>query len=477
MARLHVRCHANIASGHLGPPEAATILYIPQSLPVPWRVLRLWENLALRSLSTRRAVDQLSVASGEPLVRVIAMGDVALTRPPSYDAAAIFGELLPLLAGADLRIANLEAVITTRESPSVAIGSQIRARPQALDVLTEAGLDVVSIANNHVLDFGAAALDESRSLLASRGIDACGVSAADGEAQLVVRTVGGLRLGFLAFCDDHAGVDADQGTRPCAFTPESALSAITSARRRVDLLVVQMHWGYEFTLHPLLRHRDAARHMIEAGAHAVLCHHAHVPQGVEVWKTGVIAYGLGNAIMPSSTYLREGHEWTNRSFMLELGLHAGGVAYLRLHPFKLGEDGRLAPLTGGLRRGLLAGLARMSQRLADTRFLGRIERARMLYEACQMASALHDAAARGDQQLVARVIALSLPRQRELIAYLREIPELLSYGMALEDIVTHAPHAEQIRAALERHACILLEGPRQASALHRWQDALASRIP
>lgn len=444
---------------------------------MPWRVLRLWENLALRSLSTRRVVDEFSVAADEPLVRVIAMGDVALTGPPAYDAAAIFGELLPLLAGADLRIANLEAVITTRESPSAAIGSQIRARPQALDVLTQAGLDVVSIANNHVMDFGAAALDESRSLLASRGIDACGIASADGEAQLVVRTVGGLRLGFLAFCDDHAGVVADQGPRPSVYTPGSALSAIVSARGHVDLLVVQMHWGYEFTLHPLLRHRDAARRMIEAGAHAVLCHHAHVPQGVEVWKTGIIAYGLGNAIMPSSAYLREGHEWTNRSFMLELGLHAGGVAYLRLHPFQLGEDGRLTPLSGGLRRGLLAGLARMSQRLTDAGFLGRIERARMLFEACQMASALQDAAARGDEQLVARANALSLPRQLELIAYLRQMPELISYAIALQEISSCTPRATAIRAALDRHASMLLEGQRQASALHRWQDALSSRIP
>lgn len=434
--------------------------------------------MALQAPLRRRAPCDLRMSAKEPSAQLVALGDISLTRPPVWRAELIFGELLPVLAGADIRIGNLEGIITAHGLPAAAIGSRIRAAPAALDVLAEAGFDVVSMANNHSLDFGPQALAESLASLRSRGIDACGILAPGGEAQPATCIVRSVRVGFLAFCDDHAGVTlGPEDPRPCLYTPEAARAAIAAARRAVDVLVVQMHWGYEFSLHPLLRHRNEARRMVEAGASAVLCHHAHVPQGMEIWRGCPVVHGLGNAVMPMSPYMRAGHDWTNRSFAVELGLRADGVSHVSIHPFGIGQDGCVAPLPGHARRGLLGGLARMSRRLRDDEFLGRAECARMLYEAWQMVDALKDVSARGDEELRQRARTLALPRQQQLIEYLSRFTELAWLAAALREIAESAQHVAPVRSALRRVLPRAGDALLRARRRYRWRDALRSRIP
>jgi poly-gamma-glutamate synthesis protein (capsule biosynthesis protein) len=109
-------------------------------------------------------------------------------------------------------------------------------------------------------------------------------------------------------------------------------------------VVVQLHWGYEWSMYPLRSQRDLARSYVEAGAHLVVCHHAHVPMGVEVWRDGAIAHGLGNLHFGGS---KSGHHpFRHASFVLRAGLSRSGITDLEVIPVATDEAGRTGPASG-----------------------------------------------------------------------------------------------------------------------------------
>jgi Bacterial capsule synthesis protein PGA_cap len=484
----HCRNHGWFTVHNLGPAqsvlswrtpigsERGDYLYLPNLLPLPWRVLAAWEQVALQRHRFGAAPAEYRIRRGSKRATLVATGDLALLEPTAGDAPATLGELLPVLRAADIRIGNLEAVITTRQTRASGIGSAMRAPPTALQALAEAGFDVLTVANNHALDYGSEALEECLALLRSRNIGACGAVVGAALQQPVVRRVNSLRVGFLGFCDDHAPVAGSGGARPCIDDARATGAAIAAARGEVDVLVVQMHWGYEFTLHPLRRHRDAARRMVEAGAHAVICHHAHVPQGIEIWRGSPIAYGLGNAVMPMNDYMREGHPWADRSFVLELGLHTDGIGSVKLHPFRIPADTPPQLLGGRARRQLLAALATMSKRLVDDRFLARCEGARLRYESLRLLANLRELAARDGPLLGEGAAALRLPRQQRLLEHLAGEPATRWLSSALQSIAD-ADDPAAMRALLAGNAARFSDAANAVARGYGWRDALRCRLP
>jgi poly-gamma-glutamate synthesis protein (capsule biosynthesis protein) len=433
-----------------------------------------WERLLLDHPRWSGARDTLTIRGDAVQARLLALGDVALIRSRASDSIGSFDGLQGLLDSADLRIANLEAVVTSRRQPAVKTG--LRAEPDVLGILTAAGFDVVSAANNHALDSGCEGLADSLALLRAAGIGVCGVEETAGEVQWVTRTVNSVRVGFLGFCDDINAATATGMPRPRLWSREESTAAIAAARGHVDVLIVQLHWGYEFSLHPLRRHRDDARRAVDAGAHAVICQHAHVPQGIEIWNNCPIAYGLGNGFMPISGYLRAGHPWVDRSYALELGLAANGIATARLHPLRLRENGSPVPLSGSDGNALLACVSRMSARLGDDAFLDRCERARLAYEAVRLAQSLQEAAAKDRETLEGRVALLDLPRQKALLDFLSTHPHTISLANALR-AASAARHAHGVAGVLSKHAPELKNALEGVRALYRWRDALSARVP
>lgn len=451
-------------------------MYLPELVPLPWRILMAWERWCLRRPRWIAARDAVTIRQGPVEARLIALGDVALVRSRANGAIGRLDALKTLLDAADIRIANLEAVITSHDQASTKIGHGLRADPNVLDTLTAAGFNVVNAANNHALDYGAEGLTNSLELLGARGIGVCGIDTEGGRQQCVTRVVNSIKVGFLGFCDDLNVAPVAGAPRPYLWSREAASSAIAAARRQADVVIVQVHWGYEFSLHPLRRNRDEARRAVEAGAHAVICHHAHVPLGFEVWKGCPIVHGLGNGFLPISPYLSSGHPWVDRSYALELGLARDGVATVRLHPLALQRDGSPAPLAGGDRGALLRRVGRMSARLSDDAFLDRCERARLTYETVRLAAAIRGAAAESAEALEARVALLELPRQQALLEFLTEHPQTARLADALHALVA-ARQAGNLRAVIAKHASELsgaLEGVRD---LYRWRDALRARVP
>jgi poly-gamma-glutamate capsule biosynthesis protein CapA/YwtB (metallophosphatase superfamily) len=420
--------------------------------------------------------DTVALRDGAAKARLIALGDVALIRTTGSRVLGRFDGVRNLLEAADIRVANLEAVVTSRRQPALAVGAGMRAEPDALDTLTTAGFNVVSAANNHALDYGSEGLADCVEMLTARGIGVCGLEEDAGPQRCVKRVANTVRIGFLGFCDDINAARAGGMPRPVLWSND-AEAAIAAARRDTDVLIVQMHWGYEFSLHPLLRHRNQARRAVEIGAHAVICHHAHVPLGFEIWKGCPIVYGLGNGCIPISPYMIDGHPWADRSIALELGLARDGIATLRLHPLRLQRDGSPVLLEGKDKGALLAGVAQMSARLREDAFLDRCERARLTYETAGLIAALEEAAAREDEtSLEERVAQLELPRQQSLIEFLERHPKTVSLARGLR-AATAAKRAGRLSAALREPLRELKAAPGVLQDLYRWRDALRARLP
>ncbi len=232
------------------------------------------------------AVAAWAVATAEPPpVTLVFVGDVMLGRDVAVslggDWADAFRDARPWLAGADLAMANLESPLT--RVPFAGGRFDLRAPPEAVNALTSAGFDAVSLANNHALDGGPAGLAETLDTLQRAGIAAATDPGIRGNVRLrsgesVTLRVRRLRISVLAFLDKDRVLDTE-------FVAQAAAEA--------DLVVVLMHWGAEY--YPVTaRQRALARELAAAGADLIVGQGPHVLQPVEKVGGALVAYSLGN---------------------------------------------------------------------------------------------------------------------------------------------------------------------------------------
>ncbi len=242
-----------------------------------------------------------------------AMGDVNLDIRPVQegDFAYPWVSVRGLVESADLAFANLECSISYRGEPLPGKGFTFRGDPGALPYMREAGLDVVSQANNHVRDYGGEALMDSFAYLDAAGVARCGAGADWGQAHTPAYLMGnGLKVAFLAYSDiNWTGWQAGSGYPGVADASEvgQMQADIAAAKANADLVVVSFHWGTERKYTPDGSQVYYAHAAVDAGADLVLGHHPHVVQGCEIYSGKLIAYSLGNFVFsPGSPECR----WT-----------------------------------------------------------------------------------------------------------------------------------------------------------------------
>ncbi len=200
---------------------------------------------------------------------------------------------------ADLAFVNLESIVSNTGTSSG--GSALRADPSAVSGLTYAGIDVVSVANDHALDYGRTGLKDSLSNLAGAGI-ACvgGGTLSEAYAPKIIE-VKGTRFAFLAFYYDSSIIESsliakENETGVAWFYYKSAGTAIVSAKKQADIVIVSLHMGTRGKALPNLTQDHRAHYCIDQGAHLVVGHHSKVIQPVMWYMKGYIAHSLGNFI-------------------------------------------------------------------------------------------------------------------------------------------------------------------------------------
>lgn len=218
-----------------------------------------------------------------------------------------WGDTLPILHGADWRICNLECVLSNQGTPWSAYPKAFHFRSSAKNVavLNTARIDAVSLANNHVLDFGYDALFEMLEVLDRANIIHTGAGEnLEQASRLATAKVRGKKLGLFAFTDNEPPWEATANGPGVFYVPtdlddsraQYLLRIIREQRERVDLLLVSAHWGSNWGYTPPEEHVEFAHAMVDAGVDIVFGHSCHVFRGIEVYRGRPILYSAGNFV-------------------------------------------------------------------------------------------------------------------------------------------------------------------------------------
>lgn len=239
---------------------------------------------------------------------IVGVGDILLGRSlgkrmeEAGDYALAFRRIAEELKAADIAAGNLEGPLCG-EGPYPGEGMTFRVRPRAIESLQYAGLDVVSLANNHFADGGEKCMTFTLEALARAGIASAGAGRTYEEAHraaIVERR--GLRFAFLAYTyaarNDLPGAT---GGVIAGRNPERVREDVARALAQAHAVIVLLHDGAEYTRSVAQETIEFARAAIDAGAAAVIGHHPHVPQRVEQHGQGWIFYSLGNFVFQQNT--------------------------------------------------------------------------------------------------------------------------------------------------------------------------------
>jgi poly-gamma-glutamate synthesis protein (capsule biosynthesis protein) len=282
-----------------------------------------------------------------------------------------FEPMLPHLRKADLLFGNMESITLPADYPDGQIDpSGLVHRSDITPELKQAGFDVMCLANNHVLDGGYVGMFHTRDLIEKQGIAALGVGQTQAEARsLRVMEAGGLRFGFLCYCEDTNYSLGTKGPCHAYYAREAVLEDVVANRGKVDVLVVSIHADLEFMETPSLPRREIFREVARAGATVVLGHHPHVPQGVERIGKSLIAYSLGNFYFPahSSKYMKDNGPHTAHSFLLLAKVGKVGVESFTRVPFVIAPppNERAIPLAGSEKESMLAYFGELDRMVLD----------------------------------------------------------------------------------------------------------------
>ena len=248
------------------------------------------------------------LGSGEPVTFAFG-GDVMFEEPiRSYlsTPAAVFAPIAKVLRRADVAMVNLETAITVRGTPTSAKEYLFRAPPSAFDAIRRGGIDVVTVANNHGMDFGAQGLEDTLRAGERKGVPVVGGGRSEAEAFRPWRTtVKGQRIaviGATQVIDEEylswwEARGRQTGVASAKYDMEDRLvRQVIKTRRASDTVVVYLHWGQELESCPLDRQVSLAERLVKAGADIIVGSHAHLLLGGGMLDRAFVDYGLGNFV-------------------------------------------------------------------------------------------------------------------------------------------------------------------------------------
>jgi poly-gamma-glutamate capsule biosynthesis protein CapA/YwtB (metallophosphatase superfamily) len=264
------------------------------------------------------------------------------------DPASAFGPIASVLRQADFTAVNLETAVTSRGTPQPKT-YHFRTTPAAFTALRDAGVDLVTMANNHVLDYGLTGLADTLAAARSAQFPYVGIGANAAAAWApYVTTIKGTKIAIIGVSQvaELASSWVATSTRPGeanAINLRRTLAAVRAARRLASVVVVFMHWGTEGQACPDANQLALAPRLAAAGATIIVGSHAHMLQGSGWLHHTFVAYGMGN-------FLWWEHSYSTATGVLELTLHPHSPLTARFIPAVVSSTGQPIALTGNAAR-------------------------------------------------------------------------------------------------------------------------------
>lgn len=280
------------------------------------------------------------------------------TLPLLDNPETVFGRIAPVLASADLSFINLETAVTDRGNPEPK-QFLFRAPATAYAAVKAAGIDAVSIANNHALDYGLVGLADTLEYAKAAGVPALGGGAAPDAYRPWIRDVAGTRIAVVALSHVNELWQRWEATdtRPglaMLRNPMRALAAVKAARAQADVVVVMLHWGPEYQECPNAELKRLAEELIGAGADLLVGGHQHLLLGAGWLGRAYVAYGMGNFLWWRNDAM------SNDTGVLWVTIRDKKLASARLIPAYIDrETGQPYPVNGEVAARILEGQKRL----------------------------------------------------------------------------------------------------------------------
>ena len=228
------------------------------------------------------------------MIDILICGDIVIS---SEIDKIISDELKKIITSSDISICNFEAPIKSNGFPIPKAGPHVYQSKSAIKTIKNCGFDILSLANNHIFDYGEIGLKDTLCEITRNDLDYIGAGLSFSEAyKITIIKIGDIKIGFLAFCESEFGaLMEDEGRGGYAWINHQYVNEIVrKSKQKVDILMVIAHAGPEEVPLPLPEWRMRYQELCDFGADVIIGHHPHVPQGWEKYNKSIIFYSLGN---------------------------------------------------------------------------------------------------------------------------------------------------------------------------------------
>lgn len=273
-------------------------------------------------------------------IKLIVLGDICSTEDyrrlfDSNDPSELLHNFLPLLKSADFCIANLEAPVVSIPSPIVKCGPVLSVQPSDVALLKQAGIHLLSLANNHIRDHGDAGVVSTLRVCEREGVYTLGAGKdRQSASKPYFISIKEKTIGIIAYAEKEFNVATDIHAGANVYNPLETIAQIRDAKEKCDFLLLLYHGGIEYHPYPSPELQHRCRMMSLAGADVVLCQHSHCIGTVEEFDGTTIVYGQGNAIYG----FREKQKCWNEGLAVEIKL-VGDSFDVEYIPFMAQPDG------------------------------------------------------------------------------------------------------------------------------------------
>ena len=281
--------------------------------------------------------------------------------------ASAMANIADMLSQSDVTISNLESPLSDNDSePVYDKDVYIIGRPSAIESVVNSGIDIVSLANNHIMDYTGPALQDTLNALDDKGILHAGAGMNEADADKIVETtVNGASIAFFSWTDIvpdyYVAYGNEPGVASARLNMDDALKRVREAKETHDIVIVAMHWGIEYQdFYDESLQRNPAHQLVDAGADVVLGNHPHVLQGIEFYNGSLIAYAHGNCVFRQAFEFGNTHE----SYVLNFDITEDGVKNVVATPLYLSDEyGIPSVATGDQAQTTLSRLVEISEGL------------------------------------------------------------------------------------------------------------------
>lgn len=306
-------------------------------------------------------------------VKILIGGDVCpIGRNLPYfidgDAKSIFNDLLPEFEKADLSIVNLECPLIEESSPIEKNGPVLGAESGCINALKQAGIDVLNLANNHIMDHGPKGLANTLQVCADSQIMTVGAgSSLENANKMCIQKIGDIRIGIMAVAEHEFSIakKAYWGANPLDLV--SMIRTAATHRKDFDYLIILIHGGNEHYPLPSPRLMNVCRFLVEMGADAVIVQHTHCPGCFEEYRGAFIVYGQGNLVFDE---LRPSYSSWNKGFLVRLSIEDIGKHSLTVIPYEQ-SDGQIGAwrMLQKTEESFMIDIDERSSKLSDTGYI------------------------------------------------------------------------------------------------------------